>query len=209
MGSGPPALVAFLLGSAHAIAAPAPLQPDGAASADRPTQGLADYPANRHGLAVMPYGGMQFRILGSDFFSTGYRFGLMIGGFLNDHFSFSGEGALAAWNRDSVNCISPQYGPCESPRAHEFDINATLMRHAYWSRLGLIVGPRIGVSYLRGDGSNFTAQVAQVTPQVGARVGLLASPVRWVSLGVLADVAALFAADDLNAVGSVAAAALF
>ena len=156
----------------------------------------------------MPYGGMQYRIHGAKFncyyycpteekFQLAYRFGFLVGGHLNESYSLSGEFGVATWNRDI-------YDNEYHERLGQFDFNVVALRDVRWSWGGLIVGPRLGWSLLRGDDLFHSSG-----PLAGARIGLLAAPAGWISLGVLLDITYLRSLDTNNVLGSITAAVLF
>jgi hypothetical protein len=92
-------------------------------------------------------------------------------------------------------------------RVYQFDFNATALRHVRWSWGDLVVGPKLGWSVLRG--SMWPINFHSSGPLAGARIGLLAAPAGWVSLGILADLAYLSALDTNNILGFMAATAIF
>ncbi len=164
-------------------------------------------PAYRRGFLLMPYGGMVFLIDGAKhnrgsytdeiFSSLGVRFGLLVGGHLSADYSLNGEFALSSWTYK----IASDAGS----GVQQFDFGATALRHFRWSWGVLIAGPKLGWSTLHND-RDFSWIGG---PLAGARIGLLAAPARWVSVGLLADLAYLRVLDANNILGSVALAILF
>jgi hypothetical protein len=180
----------------------------------------SETPPSHRGLLLMPYGGMQFRLHGptdalrdcrpdvcgsyqQQRFQTAYRFGVLVGKHLTKSYSLGGEFGFAGWRlfQDEIFPSDP------GMRVYQFDFNVTALRHMRWSWGELVVGPKLGLSVLRG--SKWPLNFHSIGPLAAARIGLFAAPARWVSLGLLADLTYLRCLDTNNALASVAAAALF
>ena len=186
-------------------------------AADRASDMDPKNPLHRRGLLVMLYGGFQDGIFGSkvNSFDRGYvwgnqfslapRYGLLVGGHLNEDYALAGEFAYATWSYLHDHGFGGPAGEVTTPyRADQFDIDAVLLRTMAWNWVDVVAGPKLGCTFLgRKNDPNVNG------PLLGVKAGLFLAPARWVSLGMVADISYLLVVGPHDVVGSLAAGALF